>query len=106
MPRKAYRTSMATSLPTRFYPANCLAKPSPLRRKSCFYICQSATELGRVVVEMCSQEPKLTKEEIVKERFISLLLPMAKKLTQGNSIDNIRARINDVLARQPRQRSK
>ena len=68
--------------------------------------CQSATELGRVVVEMYSQEPKLTKEEIVKERFINLLLPMAKKLTQGNSIDNIRARINDVLARQPRQRSK
>lgn len=68
--------------------------------------CRSATELGKVVVEMCSQEPKLRKEEIVKERFISLLLPLAQKLTQGTGIDNIRARINDALARQPRQHAK
>ena len=68
--------------------------------------CRSAAELGMVVVDMCSQEPKLRKEEIVKERFISLLLPLAGKLTQGTGIDNIRARINDALARQPRQHVK
>lgn len=68
--------------------------------------CQSATELGKVVVEMCSQEPKLMKDEIVKERFINLLLPLAKKLTKGTGIDNIRARINDALASLPRQHSK
>lgn len=68
--------------------------------------CQSATELGKVVVDMCSQEPKLNKDEIVKERFISLLLPFAKKLSKGTGIDNIRARINDALASLPRQRQK
>lgn len=68
--------------------------------------CQSATELGKVVVDMCLQEPKLNKDEIVKERFISLLLPFAKKLSKGTGIDNIRARINDALARRPGQRQK
>ena len=68
--------------------------------------CQSATELAQVVVDMCMQEPKLSKEEIVKERFITLLLPLASKLTKGTSIDNIRARINDALSRLPKQRAK
>lgn len=68
--------------------------------------CQSAPELGKVVAEMSLQEPKLLKEEIVKERFISLILPLARKLTKGTSIDNVRARINDALANIPRQRRK
>lgn len=68
--------------------------------------CQSATELGQVVVDMCMQESKLTKEEIVKARFINLILPLATQLTQGKSVDNIRARINDALANLPRQRPK
>lgn len=68
--------------------------------------CQSATELGQVVVDMCMQEPKLRKEEIVKERFIQLLLPLAPKLTKGTSVDNIRARINDALSRLPKQCAK
>ena len=66
--------------------------------------CQSAAELAKVVVEMYETEPKLTKEELVKERFIGLLLPVAEKLTKGKTIDNIRARINDVLASRPRHR--
>ena len=68
--------------------------------------CHSATELGQVVVDMCMQEPKLSKEEIVKERFINLILPLATKLTKGTSVDNIRARINDALSRLPKQRAK
>lgn len=66
--------------------------------------CQSATELGKVVVRMQEEEPRLTKEEIVKERFISLLLPFATKLQKGTGIDNVRARINDALASRPKQR--
>lgn len=66
--------------------------------------CQSATELGKVVVQMQEEEPKLMKEEIVKERFINLILPFATKLQKGTSIDNIRARINDALANRPKQR--
>jgi len=41
--------------------------------------CESATELAKVVVSMVQQDSKLTPEEIVKERFIKLLLPFAPK---------------------------
>ena len=45
---------------------------------------------------------KLTEEEIVKERFISILLPLATKITKGRTIDNLRARINDALLSRPK----
>lgn len=64
--------------------------------------CNNATELAKVVVQMCEQEPRLTQEEIVKERFISLLLPFAKQLSKGRGIDNLRARINDAWAARPK----
>ena len=64
--------------------------------------CQNATELAKVVIYMFEQEPKLTEEEIVKERFISILLPLATKITKGRTIDNLRARINDALLSRPK----
>ena len=64
--------------------------------------CNNATELAKVVVQMCEQEPRLTQEEIVKERFISLLLPFAKQLSKGRGVDNLRARINDAWAARPK----
>ena len=64
--------------------------------------CQNATELAKVVIYMFEQEPKLTEEEIVKERFICILLPLATKLTKGRTIDNLRARINDALLSRPK----
>ena len=67
--------------------------------------CNNATELAKVVVQMCEQEPRLTQEEIVKERFIRLLLPFAKRLTKGKGIDNLRARINDAWAARPKTKS-
>ena len=67
--------------------------------------CQTATELAKVVVEMAEQEPRLTAEEIVKARFINLLLPFAFKLSKGTSVDNIRARINDAWMKRPKHRS-
>lgn len=57
----------------------------------------NATELANIVISMLDQEPKLTKEIIVKECFIKLLLPFAAKNTSGKSVNNIRARINDAL---------
>ena len=67
--------------------------------------CQTATELAKVVVEMAEREPRLTAEEIVKERLISQLLPFAFKLTKGRTIDNVRARINDAWMKRPKHRS-
>lgn len=66
--------------------------------------CRSATELAMVVVKMAEQEPRLTVEEIVKERFIRQLLPFATNISKGTSIGNVRQRINDALARRPRNR--
>lgn len=65
-------------------------------------LCRTATELGMVVVDMAGQEPRLTPEEMVKERFISLLLPFATGLAKGATVDNVRQRINDAWARRPR----
>ena len=39
--------------------------------------CLNATEFAKVVISIFGQESKLTEEEIVKERFIRLLLPFA-----------------------------
>ncbi|MBQ8239266.1 MAG: hypothetical protein IJZ38_00270 [Bacteroides sp.] len=58
--------------------------------------CRSAHELAQVVMEMLQNEPKITAEEIVKERFIKKLIPLTPKITKGTSVDNIRARINDA----------
>ena len=66
--------------------------------------CQTATELAKVVVEMAEREPRLTAEEIVKERFIRQLLPFAFKLTKGRTVDNVRARINDAWMKRPKRR--
>lgn len=65
--------------------------------------CETATELARVIVEMCDTEDKLTKDIIVKERFITHILPFATRLTKGTSVDNIRQRINDALARRTKR---
>ena len=64
--------------------------------------CQTATEFAKVVISIFEQESKLTEEEIVKERFISLLIPFATKLAKGRTIDNLRARINDALLSRPK----
>ena len=64
--------------------------------------CLNATEFARIVISIFEQESRLTEEEIVKERFIRLLLPFATKLEKGRTIDNLRARINDALLSRPK----
>ena len=64
--------------------------------------CLNATEFAKVVISIFEQESRLTEEEIVKERFIRLLLPFATKLAKGRTIDNLRARINDALLSRPK----
>lgn len=60
--------------------------------------CTSAKEVGEVVVAMRQQEPSLTNELIVKQCFISLLLPFVPKWEKGQTIDNIRVAINNAWA--------
>lgn len=66
--------------------------------------CTSAVELAKIIVNMAEQEPKITPEEIVKERFISLFLPLTPQFISGKSVDNIRARINTAWAKRPRKK--
>jgi len=65
--------------------------------------CATATELAQVVMTLLEAEPKITAEEVVKERFIARLLPLAPNITKGTGVDNIRARINDALAKRPKK---
>lgn len=66
--------------------------------------CLTATELAQVIADIKDHEPKVTKELMVKEKFIRLLLPLAPNVTKGTTIDNIRARINDAWSRKPRKK--
>ena len=56
--------------------------------------CKTARDLGEVVATMRQQEPTLTDELIVKQSFISLLLPFVPKWDKGQTVDNIRVAIN------------
>ena len=58
--------------------------------------CKKAKEVGEVVATMRQQEPSLTDDLIVKQNFISLLLPFVPKWEKGQTIDNIRVAINNA----------
>jgi len=62
-------------------------------------------ELAQVILVMQENEPKITPEEMVKERFIRLFLPITPRITKGKSVSNIRARINDAWSSRLRHRS-
>ena len=64
--------------------------------------CRTARALGEVVATMRQQESTLTDELIVKQSFISLLLPFVPNWEKGKSIDNIRAAINKSWAARKR----
>ena len=66
--------------------------------------CTNAVELARVIVKMGEREPKITSEEMVKERFISLFFPLTPLFVSVKTVSNIRARINNAWARRPRKR--
>jgi hypothetical protein len=59
--------------------------------------CKTAADVGRVVVIMYQNEPKLIEERIVKEEFIKTLLPFIDGVDNGKGIDNLRVQINNAL---------
>ena len=66
--------------------------------------CTTAKEIGEVVAIMAEKEPRLTKEEICKARFISLLPPLAPKVTEGIKVDNLRIHIDNAVEAHKRAR--
>lgn len=71
-----------------------------------FSTCTSATEVGKVVLNMLLDDnaPRVTEEEASKERFIKTLLPLIPNVQKGRTIDNLRARIHDAWANRPRKK--
>ena len=65
--------------------------------------CRSAKELAKLVIAMYEHDPKLSKDDIVKEQFISLLLPYVSHLSKGTSISNLRTNIHAALMALPKQ---
>ena len=66
--------------------------------------CTTGKEIGEVVAIMAEKEPRLTKEEICKARFISLLPPLAPKVTEGIKVDNLRIHIDNAVEAHKRAR--
>ena len=64
--------------------------------------CETAADVGKVVIMMYQNEPKLTEERIVKSEFIEKLLPFLDGLGKGKGIDNLRNQINNALAEHKR----
>ena len=68
--------------------------------------CTTAIEVGEAVVGMYVDEPRVTQELIVKEVFISALLPFLVKVVRGKGIDNLRHSINEAWTAYKRNRQK
>lgn len=60
-------------------------------------MCETATDIAKVVVCMWRNEKNLLDFEIKKERFIKNILSLAPNVKTGNTVSNIRARIKIQL---------
>ena len=68
--------------------------------------CTTAGEVGEAVVGMCVDDPRVTQKLIVREAFISALLPFLVKVVRGKGIDNLRHSINEAWTAYKRNRQK
>lgn len=69
--------------------------------------CTTAKEIAEVVAIMAEKEPRLTREETDKARFINLLPSLAPRVTKGITTDNLRTHIDNVMqARKKKQAGK
>ncbi len=62
--------------------------------------CTSAGDIGKIVVDMRKDEDvRVDEYEMVKERFINVLLALTPNVTSGKTVSNVRQRINDAWDR-------
>ena len=62
--------------------------------------CTSAGDIGRVAVDMRNDGGvRVDEYEMVKERFISVLIALAPNVASGKTVSNVRQRINDAWER-------
>ncbi len=65
--------------------------------------CRSAREVGQLIVSWMQTEAGITKDHIVKKEFLQLILPLAKNVVMGKTINNIRGHINEILTERVRK---
>ena len=58
--------------------------------------CQSAAEVGRVIVAMVQEVPGLTIDTAKTEPFITILLCLATSVTHGTTVPNFRKAIDNA----------
>lgn len=62
--------------------------------------CTSASDISKIVVDMRKdEEVRVDEYEMVKERFINVLIALASNVTSGKTVSNVRQRINDAWDR-------
>lgn len=62
--------------------------------------CTSASDIGKVVVDMRKdEEVRVDEYEMVKERFINVLLALSPNVASGRTVSNVRQRIIDAWDR-------
>lgn len=62
--------------------------------------CTSASDIGKVVVDMRKdEEVRVDEYEMAKERFINVLLSLTPNVVSGKTVSNVRQRINDAWDR-------
>ena len=66
--------------------------------------CTEAHEVAEILFSMTFDDNvNADKCEVVKGRFIEHFIPFCTELKKGRSISNLRARINDWMAKRPRK---
>ena len=78
-----------------FYVSNSEKLPAYIAMLSA---CKSAREVGKAVVQMSIDEPKITEQVMVTKNFIDVLLPFLIQVDKGNGVNNLRDKINMALA--------
>ena len=77
-----------------FYVSNSEKLPAYMAMLSA---CKSAREVGKAVVRMSMDEPKITEQVMVTKSFIDVLLPFLIQVDKGNGVNNLRDKINMAL---------
>ncbi len=77
-----------------FYVSNSEKLPAYIAMLSA---CKSAREVGKAVVQISIDEPKITEQVMVTKNFIDVLLPFLIQVDKGNGVNNLRDKINMAL---------
>ena len=94
LPRPERKWTEGDEARLSFYISNSEKLPAYIAMLSA---CKSAREVGKAVVQMSMDEPKITEQVMVTKNFIDVLLPFLIQVDKGNGVNNLRDKINMAL---------